>query len=267
MKPLVDAALLEMFAAEVETHMAALNDGLLALEQNPAQSERFAALMRAAHSIKGAAKLVGLPAAVEIAHVIEDCFVAARADRLAMTSGLVDVLLEGVDLLGRVAQYDVPQERQVSGPLVTATVLKIAQATTAAPASGASSPRAAAPATTSSSLAQAEGARTSLPGTTPAQPPHAGAAVFRVPGELDGRWADATHREIAAAMKQGQLIQLDLSEVSEIDPIGLALLTLVARGGDAADSPLQLQNVPAEFDLLLRAVGLAQSCRSSPAED
>ena len=87
-----------MFAAEVETHMAALNDGLLALEQNPNESGRSEALMRAAHSIKGAARLVGLQAAVDVAHVIEDAFVAAREGRLALTSSLVDVLLAGVDL-------------------------------------------------------------------------------------------------------------------------------------------------------------------------
>lgn len=250
MTPLVDSALLEMFAAEVETHMAALNDGLLVLEQNPAQSERFEALMRAAHSIKGAAKLVGLQAAVEVAHVIEDCFVAARAGRLAMTSSLVDVLLEGVDLLGRVAQYDAPQELRVSEPQVAATVQKIVQATTAAPA-----------------IAETSEARTSLPSTIPVQPPRARAAEFRPRGTLDASWTSAIHREIAAGLKQGQIIEVDLDGVSEIDPLGLALLTLVARNDDAAESPLHLRNVPTKFEQLLRSVGLAQSCRSSKAED
>jgi len=252
---LVDTALLEMFAAEVETHMAALNDGLLVLEQNPAQSERFEALMRAAHSIKGAAKLVGLQAAVDVAHVIEDCFVAARAGRLAMTSSLVDVLLEGVDLLGRVAQYDAPQELRVSGPQIAATVQKIVQATSTAPAM-------AAPA-----IAQSSEARTSLPSTTAVQPPRARAAEFRPLGTLDASWTSAIYREIAAGLKQGQVIEVDLAGVSEIDPLGLALLTLVAGSGGDEASPLHLRNVPAKFEQLLRSVGLAQSCRSSKAED
>lgn len=263
MTPQVDRALLEMFAAEVETHMAALNDGLLALEQNPAQSERFEPLMRAAHSIKGAAKLVGLPAAVEVAHVIEDCFVAARAGRLAMTSGLVDVLLEGVDLLGRVAQFDVPIELQVSGPLVAATVQKIVQATSVAPASTAV--RVAAPASPSSAPHNAARASKLVP--THVQPPPASADVFRLPAALDSSWVRATHREIAAELKRGGVIELDLNEVSQIDPLGLALMTLVARRGGGTDSSLHLRNVPAKFDRLLRAVGLAQCCRTSRAED
>ena len=36
------------------------------------------ALMRAAHSVKGAARIVGLEEAVQVAHVMEDCFVAAQ---------------------------------------------------------------------------------------------------------------------------------------------------------------------------------------------
>ena len=255
MTPLVDSALLEMFVAEVETHMAALNDGLLVLEQNPAQSERFEALMRAAHSIKGAAKLVGLAAAVEVAHVIEDCFVAARAGRLAMTSSLVDVLLEGVDLLGRVAQYDAPQELRVSEPQIAATVQKIVQATTAAPET-------AAPA-----IARSSQTRPSPPAKAPVQPPRARAVEFRPLGALDASWTSVIHGEIATGLKQGQIIEVDLDGVSEIDPLGLALLTLVARSGDAKESRLHLRNVPTKFDLLLRSVGLAQSFRSSQAED
>jgi chemotaxis protein histidine kinase CheA len=265
----VDSALLEMFAAEVETHMAALNDGLLVLEQNPAQSEHFEALMRAAHSIKGAAKLVGLQAAVEVAHVIEDCFVAARAGRLAMTSALVDVLLEGVDLLGRVAQYDAPQELQVSGPQVAATVQKIVQATTAAPVTAApvtAAPVTATPVTAALASAPASEARTPQPATTPVHSHRARAAEFSPLGALDANWTIAIHREIAAGLGQGQIIEVDLGGVSEIDPLGLALLTLVARSGGEAESPLHLRNVPARFDLLLRSVGLAQSCRIAKAE-
>ena len=249
-----------MFVAEVETHMAALNDGLLVLEQNPAQSERFEALMRAAHSIKGAAKLVGLAAAVEVAHVIEDCFVAARAGRLAMTSSLVDVLLEGVDLLGRVAQYDAPQELRVSEPQIAATVQKIVQATTAAPET-------AAPETAAPAIARFSETRPSPPAKAPVQPPRARAVEFRPLGALDASWTSVIHGEIATGLKQGQIIEVDLDGVSEIDPLGLALLTLVARSGDAKESRLHLRNVPTKFDLLLRSVGLEQSCRSSQAED
>lgn len=240
----VDPALLEMFAAEVETHMAALGDGLLSLEQNPNQSERFEALMRAAHSIKGAAKLVGLQAAVEVAHVIEDCFVAARAGRLAMTSSLVDVLLEGVDLLGRAAQFDTPLENRVTESQIAATVQKIVQATSAAPASGAVvAPAKESPSTTTPAASAA--ARQSQ------------ATQFRPRGSLDERWTGAIHRDIAAVLNAGETIALDLSDITAIDPLALALLVQIAHGSDATPHSLRLQNVPPRFEPLLRAVGLS----------
>ena len=37
--------------------------------------------MRAAHSLKGAARIVGLDAAVRVAHAMEDCLVAAQKGR------------------------------------------------------------------------------------------------------------------------------------------------------------------------------------------
>ena len=57
--------------------------------------------MRAAHSIKGAAKIVGFDAAVQVSHHLEDCFVAAQRGQIKLGSDSVDVLLRGVDALGR----------------------------------------------------------------------------------------------------------------------------------------------------------------------
>ena len=76
----------------------------MALEGGSASPEVIDPLMRAAHSLKGAARIVGLDAAVRVAHVMEDCFVAAQKGKLVLQSGHVDILLRGVDLLVQVAQ-------------------------------------------------------------------------------------------------------------------------------------------------------------------
>jgi two-component system sensor histidine kinase and response regulator WspE len=60
--------------------------------------------MRAAHSLKGAARIVGLEAAVQVAHAMEDCFVAAQKGKIALSAEAVDVLLKSVDLFSRIAQ-------------------------------------------------------------------------------------------------------------------------------------------------------------------
>ncbi len=97
-----DISLLDLFKLEAESHCAALSDGLLALEKSPADRSIVEPLMRAAHSIKGAARIVGLDVLVSLAHVMEECFLAARDGRETLTSGRIDQLLKGVDVLGEV---------------------------------------------------------------------------------------------------------------------------------------------------------------------
>ncbi len=97
------SSLMDLFRQETQAQTAALTEGLLALERSPGDTARLAALMRAAHSLKGAARIVGLEAAVTVAHALEDCFVAAQQGALRLDAGAADVLLRGVDLLGQVA--------------------------------------------------------------------------------------------------------------------------------------------------------------------
>ena len=101
---LLDSSMMELFRLEVEAQATVLNNGLLALETQPRSAQELEALMRAAHSIKGAARIVGLDAAVHLAHAMEDCFVAAQNHTLELEGDRVDVLLQGVDLLQNLSQ-------------------------------------------------------------------------------------------------------------------------------------------------------------------
>jgi two-component system sensor histidine kinase and response regulator WspE len=62
--------------------------------------------MRAAHSLKGAARIVRLDPIVQVAHAMEDCFVQAQKGGLVLRTEHVDVLLRGVDMLAHVSQLD-----------------------------------------------------------------------------------------------------------------------------------------------------------------
>ena len=75
---LSDFSMMELFRVEAESQTATLTAGLLALERDPTAADRLEACMRAAHSLKGAARIVNLNAAVKVAHAMEDCFVAAQ---------------------------------------------------------------------------------------------------------------------------------------------------------------------------------------------
>jgi two-component system, chemotaxis family, sensor histidine kinase and response regulator WspE len=97
-------SLMDLFRSEADGQTALLTEGLLALEgvslPTPSALE---SLMRAAHSLKGAARIVGLDAAVEVAHALEDNFVAAQRGEFLIQSAHVDVMLKAVDLLAQIA--------------------------------------------------------------------------------------------------------------------------------------------------------------------
>ncbi|MEO1403983.1 MAG: ATP-binding protein [Cyanobacteria bacterium J06635_1] len=110
-------SMIDLFRMEAESQVAVLNEGLLRLEQqlrtapldlaaNPSQASDLEGLMRAAHSIKGAARIVQIEAVVALAHELEDCFVAVQTDRLTLAVEHIDVLLKGVDVLASISQLD-----------------------------------------------------------------------------------------------------------------------------------------------------------------
>ncbi|WP_426170718.1 hybrid sensor histidine kinase/response regulator [Pseudoduganella sp. R-34] len=91
-------SMLDLFRMEADSQTQILTDGLLAFERrnDPAAVE---SMMRAAHSIKGAASIVGLEMIVQLAHGMEDAFIAAQAGKLKLTANRVDTLLAAVDLI------------------------------------------------------------------------------------------------------------------------------------------------------------------------
>lgn len=235
-----DPALLEMFRAEVDTHMAVLNDGLLSLERDPKQHPVYESMMRAAHSIKGAAKIMERSMAVQVAHEIENCCVAAREGRLTIDSPLVDVLFEGVDVLGMVAQASDDADEQLLAR-AQQSVYHMARA--------------------SQGLAVVP-SRNELPSPAPPLAVEAGASLagVRPEGALDARWVDRHRPSIVHRSQEAAgSVRLDLSDVTHIDAMGLAFLAAATRS--AVDSTtgsghIQLVGVPQRLASLLRAVGV-----------
>jgi len=99
-------SMLDLFRTEIESQTQALTDGLIALEQNPRAANHLESLMRASHSIKGAARMVDVGAVVRISHVMEDCFVAAQKGKITLNSQDIDHLLKSVDVISSIARSD-----------------------------------------------------------------------------------------------------------------------------------------------------------------
>ena len=97
-------SMFELFKTEAVSQTAALNEGLLAIEANPDDLSHVEQLMRAAHSIKGAARIVDMDVIVELAHAMEDCFVAVQEGTETLNTTRVDQLLAGVDIIGQLSQ-------------------------------------------------------------------------------------------------------------------------------------------------------------------
>ena len=103
-------SMFDLYKAEAEQHGRALSDGLVALE-NATDPSLVEPLMRAAHSIKGAARIVGFEQVVTLAHAMEDCLVRLQRAQEPIVPARVDQLLKGTDLLvqsAQVAEADVP---------------------------------------------------------------------------------------------------------------------------------------------------------------
>lgn len=110
-----DASLLDLFRLEAEAQKQVLDTGLLILERDPTNAGQLEACMRAAHSLKGAARIVGLDNGVQVAHAMEDLLVAAQEGLLRLLPDHIDALLQGSDLLLRIgqAQQDAELEARV----------------------------------------------------------------------------------------------------------------------------------------------------------
>jgi two-component system sensor histidine kinase and response regulator WspE len=133
----------DLFRLEVEGQREVLTSGLLALERDPTAAAQLEACMRSAHSLKGAARIVGLSAAVVVAHAMEDAFVAAQRGALRLDQAHIDLMLRGLDLLVQVANTQEEQAapwQDAAAPEAQAYVADLAAALAAPAAAPAAKP-------------------------------------------------------------------------------------------------------------------------------
>ncbi|MFM0227947.1 hybrid sensor histidine kinase/response regulator [Paraburkholderia dipogonis] len=119
-------SLIDLFREEARTQARVLNDGLLALDRAPRDAGALEACMRAAHSLKGAARIVGVQVGVELAHAMEDCFVAAQDGRALLDAAWIDELLRGVDIVARIGNDEDESARDAVGTCVASLQARMA---------------------------------------------------------------------------------------------------------------------------------------------
>lgn len=99
-----DQDLSDLFKQESATNIKYLTDNLLLFEENPSDKSKIESIMRAAHSLKGAARIIGFNTFSHLAHLLEDCFVAIQKKDIVLTPENFDTLLQAVDFLDEISQ-------------------------------------------------------------------------------------------------------------------------------------------------------------------
>ncbi len=105
--------LLGIFWVEVGEYLETMNAALLQVEMlSTGDDDTFQAqvreLNRVAHSLKGAARAVGVETIETIAHYLEEVFDAALKDEIELTPDVADTIYDGLDLIQNVADGQQP---------------------------------------------------------------------------------------------------------------------------------------------------------------
>jgi two-component system chemotaxis sensor kinase CheA len=94
----------EMFAVESAEHLQSMNEALLSLEKDPANSETINVMFRAAHTLKGMSATMGYTNIKELTHNMENLMDRVRKNEIRLDSFAIDVLFECLDTLEKMVE-------------------------------------------------------------------------------------------------------------------------------------------------------------------
>lgn len=97
-----DEEFIALFAQEAEVRLRRLGQQLLELETDGASPDLIDDIFREAHTLKGAAAVVGLDDVSSVAHALEDLLEGVRRGESEPTGELVDTALAVVDGLNAI---------------------------------------------------------------------------------------------------------------------------------------------------------------------
>ncbi len=104
------SAFMGQFVAECGEHIETLNRDLLKMETNPGDEEAMAEIVRAAHTIKGAAKMMGAEDVAVLSHKLEDLLGEVKEGRVKLDPALFDDLFKSFDGLDNLLKTCAGQE-------------------------------------------------------------------------------------------------------------------------------------------------------------
>ncbi len=107
----------QAFVEEVAELLQSMEDALLALEDNPSDSESLNEVFRAMHTIKGTGGVFGYMPVVEFTHAVESVMEEVRSGREPMTEQLISILFACRDHTARLIETIVEMGEDSNKPL------------------------------------------------------------------------------------------------------------------------------------------------------
>ncbi|PKL16274.1 MAG: hybrid sensor histidine kinase/response regulator, partial [Spirochaetae bacterium HGW-Spirochaetae-5] len=105
-----DDELRSIFKIESAEHIQRLEEGFLRIEKNPKNGAVIEEIFREAHSLKGAAHMLGLNNLESVSNCIEDILSAARDSSVPLTPEIIERLYKGLDAMAILVKESVTGE-------------------------------------------------------------------------------------------------------------------------------------------------------------
>ncbi|MEA2496559.1 MAG: two-component system, chemotaxis family, sensor kinase CheA, partial [Thermoleophilaceae bacterium] len=208
----------QLFQQEAEGRLTRLGESAMALESG-GDPELIQELFRDAHSIKGAAAMVGFGEVARVAHKLEDILDQLRSGKRSPEPALVDVVLHAVDDLRELVALLMPGDEALAAE--AATKADAAEAALAAFA-GSDVPQSASMPTPSRiaapelvpapASASASPAAPPRPGSTPGTPAPGSDDAIAVPVDRLDELVRLVNESSAALLRVGRFIEERLGE-------------------------------------------------------
>ncbi|MBI4949477.1 MAG: chemotaxis protein CheA [Deltaproteobacteria bacterium] len=176
------------FIAEASEGLESLDQKFIELEKNPGDTVLLNDIFRSIHTIKGAAGFLGFQQMVDVTHVTEDVLNKLRKGDIAVDAGIMDAILESVDLI-KVILNNIREKNgrteDTSGTIALLTrILSAIKAETEPPAARETGPSAPAPVEAPKAqepvTESAPAAKAADSAPTPVDPPKTGPGADKV---------------------------------------------------------------------------------------
>lgn len=114
---MLDSELINIFLEEAEENLQAVEEGLLMLEQQPADGELINVLFRAMHTIKGGAGMAGFAQVGYLAHQLENILARIQQDGAGIGEKELNLFFSATDLLRKLLKEQEDAGEVLAGQL------------------------------------------------------------------------------------------------------------------------------------------------------